>query len=216
MASINRFTLVQIYGSLNDKPSVLGWAPAGYEEPALVSGHIILGVTVTESDYEQPIAVMKRGYLRGVDEGAESWAVGDILYGKNDGTVTKVRPDAPLPQVLVGTVFADEGAGLFTVDVDVRVLPNIGELTGVKRETPADLDVLIFDGAAHYYEPRRLTASDVENVPSGSVSDTDVQAAIDAIAARVLALEQRQTVEMVPAIGAVLASSATLYAPTVA
>jgi len=45
---------------------------------------------------------------------------------------------------------------LHTVDVDVRVLPSLGELSGVSVETPADLDVFIYKASTHVWEPRAL------------------------------------------------------------
>lgn len=163
MATINRFTLVQLAsGALDSKPTVNQWNPSAYEEPALTTGHIILGVAMTDSDYEQPVAVMKRGFMREVTpQNSESWSVGDILYGKSDGSITKTRPAGPLPQVIVGTVFESgldptESFTICTIDVDVRVLPSIAELSGVTRETLANLDVLIYNGTTHAWVPRQI------------------------------------------------------------
>jgi len=159
---IDRFKLVRLSsGALDSKPVVEQWVGAAYEEPALTSGHVILGVTMTAADYEQPVAVMKRGYLRDVySQNSESWSIGDILYGKSDGSITKTRPAGPLPQVIVGTVFdtyTDQGENtVHTIDVDVRVLPSIAELSGVTRETLTDLDVLIYNGTTHAWVPRQI------------------------------------------------------------
>ena len=112
MAAINKFTLVQIIGNASGKPTVQAWSPSAYEQPGLSSAHKVLGVTMTDSEYEQPIAVMKRGYLRDVNEqNGETWAVGDILWAKSDGSITNVRPTAPLPLVVVGTVFQVDVVG---------------------------------------------------------------------------------------------------------
>lgn len=157
MATINRFTLVQLASdALYGKPRVMTWNPSAYEEPALTTGHIILGVAMTDSDYDQPVAVMKRGFLRDVArQNSETWNVGDILYGRSDGSISNVRQAGPFPQVIVGTVFETVGV-LHTVDVDVRVLPSLAELSGVTRETLANLDVLIYNGTTHAWVPRQI------------------------------------------------------------
>lgn len=158
MSTIARFTLVQIDGADSGHPAVVPWAPSGYEQPGLSTAHTVLGVTMTDSEYEEPVAVVRRGILRDVaEQNGETWAPGDVLWSKNNGTITKTRPAAPLPLVLVGTVFAGpDGGDLFTVDVDVRVLPSLGELSGVSVETPADKDVFIYKAATNLWEPRQL------------------------------------------------------------
>ena len=52
MATIDKFTLVQISSTIDDKPSVTHWSPSSWEEPEFLSGHIVLGVTMTDSEYE--------------------------------------------------------------------------------------------------------------------------------------------------------------------
>jgi hypothetical protein len=156
MATIARFTLVQIVGADDEHASVVPWAPAAYEQPGLATAHKLHGVTMTASEYLEPIAVMRRGTLRDVArQNGETWAVGDILWAKSDGSITKTRPAAPLPLVVVGTVFETVGVA-HTVDVDVRVLPSLGELSGVSVETPADKDVFIYKASTHLWEPRQL------------------------------------------------------------
>jgi hypothetical protein len=153
---IPRCTLVQIAGADSGHASVVPWAPAAYEQPGLATAHKVLGVTMTASDYQQPLAVMRRGTLRDVArQNGETWAVGDILWALSDGSITKTRPAAPLPLVVIGTVFETAGV-VHTVDVDVRILPSLGELSGVSVETPADLDVFIYKASTHVWEPRPL------------------------------------------------------------
>lgn len=153
---IARFTLVRVSGSSAGLPTVVRWSSASYEEPALSIAHKIAGVTMTSSVSAEPLTVMQRGYLRDVArQNGETWAVGDILYAKSGGSITKTRPDGPLPQVIVGTVYETIGV-LHTVAVDVRVLPSIMELSGVTRETPVNLDVLIYNGTTHAYVPRQI------------------------------------------------------------
>lgn len=153
---IARFTLVQLVASQEGRPSVMAWSPLAYEEPALSTSHLVLGVTMTAATTYDEVAVMRSGYLRDVArQNGETWAVGDILYGKADGTITKTRPAGPLPQVIVGTVFETIGV-LHTVDVDVRVLPSIAELSGVTRETLVNLDALIYNSTTHAWVPRQI------------------------------------------------------------
>jgi hypothetical protein len=153
---IARFTLVQIEGADSDHPGVVPWSPGAYEQPGLDTAHQLLGVTVTDSEYQEPIAVMRRGVLRDVArQNGETWAVGDVLWAMNDGSITKTRPAAPLPLVVIGAVFETVGV-VHTVDVDVRVLPSLGELSGVSVETPADKDVFIFKSATNVWEPRQI------------------------------------------------------------
>lgn len=142
-------------GAQDNKPEVEAWNPSSYEQPSLLSPYKILGVSMTASEFQEPVAVMRHGYLRGVTDGG-SWVVGDLLWAEAGGTVSRTRPAGPLPQVFVGTVFQSEGGGLFTVDVDVRVIPSLGELSGVSRETPVDLDVFIFKNSTKVWEPRVL------------------------------------------------------------
>ncbi len=155
MATINKGTLVVVYAGASGKPTVRAWSPSAYEQPSLVSALKILGVAMTDSEYEEPLAVMKRGYLRDMSDGAETWAVGDVLYASSTGTLTKTRPAGPLPQVIVGTVFA-ANASNWDIDIDVRVIPSLGELSGVSRETPADKDVFIYKSSTNVWEPRQI------------------------------------------------------------
>jgi len=177
---MNRFTLVQVVGQEYDHPTVIAWTPASYEQPGLTNAHKVLGVTMTGSVFQQQVAVMRRGIMRDVPvQNAEVWSVGDVLWAKADGTITKTRPSGPLPLALVGVVYEGSGGGNCTIAIDVRILPSLGELSGVSAETPADLDVFIYKSSTHVWEPRRLLGTDVSYTPSGSLSAVDVQAAID-------------------------------------
>lgn len=156
---IPKFTVVTVSGVDSDKPTVVRWAPAASEHPENLTAPKILGVTMTDSEYLEPVAVMRRGYLRDVAEtSGETWVTGDLLWAASDGSVTNVRPAAPLPQVFVGTVFDGSGA-TFTVDVNVTALPNIGELSGVDRQTPVDRDILVYRADTSLWEPRQLWKS---------------------------------------------------------
>jgi len=163
MATIPRFTLVQISSSGDGHPAVIPWSPAAYEQPGLSTAHKILGVTMTPSAYQEPVMVMRRGLLRDVTEqNGESWSVGDILWAASDGSITKTRPAAPLPFVLVGTVF--EATSAIAIDVDVRALPSLGELSGVSVDAPEDGDVFVFNVGTHCWEPKTIGPTHTERV----------------------------------------------------
>lgn len=154
---IPKFTLVEIVSGYGGKPTIQAWAPADWEQPGLASAHRIQGVTMTDSEYNEPVAVMREGYIRSCSaQNSETWAVGEILWGRSDGSISHTQPGAPTPLVVVGVVFADEGGGLFTIDVDVRVLPSFGELSGLSVETPEDLDLVFYNATTHVWEPRPL------------------------------------------------------------
>jgi hypothetical protein len=155
--AISKFTVVTILGVDDNKPSVEPWSPNSYEHPANTTSPKILGVTMTDSEYLAPVAVMRRGYLRDVTPATGSWSVGDLLWAQADSTVHNTRPAGPLPQVFIGTVFDSTGGSApYVVEVNVTVLPNIGELSGVDRQTPSDLEVLIFKESTQVWEPRPL------------------------------------------------------------
>jgi predicted RecA/RadA family phage recombinase len=190
---IAKGTVVQILASSAGRPTVIRWSPSSYEEPAVVAGQKVLGVAMTDADQSDNIAIMKSGYLRDVSDGSESWSVGDVLYAGSNGVLTKTRPAAPFPQMIVGTVFEANGAN-WDLAIDVRVLPAIGELSGVSRETPASGDVFIYNNTTHVWEPRALDhngditgrstatahpASAITNTPAGTIASTDVQAALN-------------------------------------
>lgn len=199
MTTINKLTLVQLAVDPADNlPQYIAWAPGTSEQPAITTGWKAYGVAATDATDEQRLAVMTYGYLRACPaQNGETWAVGETLWAKADGTATHTRPDAPLPQICLGTVFEDEGGGNFAVDVFVRAIPSLGELSGVSRETPVDKDVFIYDNANEYWEPRQLVhnedldgldtgsahpASAVDYTPSGDLISTNVQDAIDELA----------------------------------
>jgi hypothetical protein len=117
---------------------------------------------MTDSAVGEPVAVMRSGILRGCAQtGGETWVAGNNLWGKAGGGISNVRQTAPTPQVLVGQVAYSEGSSLFTVVVNVQVLPSLGELSGVSQETPADKDVFIHKLSTGVWEPRKLNLPDI-------------------------------------------------------
>jgi hypothetical protein len=99
---------------------------------------------------------MMRGVLRDVArQNGETWSTGDNLWALSGGSISHTRPDGPLPLVFVGTVFETIGV-LHSVVVDVRVLPSLGELSGVSVEAPADKDAFLYNGTTHLWVPRQI------------------------------------------------------------
>lgn len=172
--TINKFTLVVVSASASGHPTVTKWSPAAYEQPTLSSANKIMGVTMTDSTTSDQIAVMKRGILRDCSmQNAETWAVGDTLFAKSNGSISKTRQAGPLPQVIVGTVF-DVTASLCAIDVDVRIIPSLGELSGVSQEAPVDKDVFIYNSTSHFWEPRMLVHT-TDLTPASLLTDDHPQ-----------------------------------------
>lgn len=177
---IPKFTVVGIAGVSGGFPLVSKWDVSTGELPRLDSTYGLFGVTTNDSNGiddetrdREPVAVMMHGRLSGIDDSA--WNVGDVLWGDptNFGAVTNVRPSAPLTLVRVGVAM---GGGV--VAVNVVVIPAITELTGVAIETPADLDVMVFDAAQGCYVPRalfhsRTVTADDAALPTDNVIQVD-------------------------------------------
>ena len=147
--SIAKFRVVYVDGIDASKSAVKLW-DGGAGAPTLDTTLRILGVTMTGSAYQEPVAVMKRGYIRSVTPGGTPVA-GDLLWAQADGTVSKTKPTPPTPLVFVGTYL-----GGSVVHVDVKVFPSMSELSHVKIETPVEFDVFIWDPAQSAFVPRKM------------------------------------------------------------
>lgn len=151
---ISKFTLVRYVATGGSAPRVQAWSGSA-ESPGLT--HTIAGVTLSDSEFDQRVYVMRRGKAENVTQaGGETWIVGDVLWAKAGGVVTNVRPDAPVPQVLVGFVHRAVGGGVFDVAVNVTVFPSLYEISNVRREALADKDVLIWKASTGVAEPRQI------------------------------------------------------------
>lgn len=161
--AFQRCQLVVVTGDDTGLPKCAETSIPAVEEPELAYTHRAVGVTMVQpAGGGEAGPALRFGYLRTVAQAAgETWAVGDILWAASDGAATNVRPAAPQPQVMLGHIFQDEGSNNFSVVVDMRVIPAIGELSGVARETPEDFDILIYDAATHAWYPRRMSAADI-------------------------------------------------------
>lgn len=152
MAAIPKFTVVYTTGATSGRAAVASYSP-GNSPPDVATAHSILGVTMTASDEDEPIAVLRHGYVRGIVAGDITGGLpsaGTLLWCGSQGKPTTTRPTTGV-QVLVGTYM---GGGV--VDVNVTVLPGVGEMSFVKRETPAEYDVLIWSPTDSAFVPRQL------------------------------------------------------------
>jgi hypothetical protein len=154
MADLAKFTVVYTVDADTGRAKVQAYDPSGETAPALADGHSIQGVAMTDSNADDPVAVMRRGYMRNLNSThLTGWepSVGDLLWCGASGKPTTTRPTDDAAQVFVGTYI---GNGV--VDVDVKLLPSLQELTFVKRETPALYDVLIYDTGTSLWVPRQI------------------------------------------------------------
>ena len=149
MATIAKFTVVYTDAAASNKSEVKVWA-GGSAAPTLDTALRITGVTLTSSVTGEHVAVMKRGYIRGVTPGGSPVA-GDLLWAQADGSVSKTKPTPPTVLVFVGTYI-----GGSVVHVDMKVFPSLSELSHVKIETPAEFDVMIWDPAEFAFVPRQI------------------------------------------------------------
>lgn len=157
--ALDKFVVVKVASLGSNKSGVVPFEPTDDSAPEVLAAHQVLGVTMSStSTFGDQVAVMRRGYFRGLVAGdfhaSTLPTAGDRLWCEGAGRVTHVRPAGSGAQVFVGTFL---GSGI--ADVNVTVLPSIGELSFVKRETPAEFDVLIWDPGEGAFVPRRLDHS---------------------------------------------------------
>jgi hypothetical protein len=130
------------------------------------------GLTAAQSEYvigiaAQDIALNGWGYvtwfgeIKGVNTtgGGEAWVDGEILYYNPavTGGLTKTRPTAPNPKVIMAAVVHAAANGV------LFVRPTFGDLLGnlttnVEVNTPANGDLLIYDAVQARWENAQLTA----------------------------------------------------------
>jgi hypothetical protein len=130
------------------------------------------GLTAAQSEYvigiaAQDILLNGWGYvtwfgeIKGVNTtgGGEAWVDGEILYYNPavTGGLTKTRPTAPNPKVIMAAVVNAAANGV------LFVRPTFGDLLGnlttnVEVNTPANGDLLIYDAVQARWENAQLTA----------------------------------------------------------
>lgn len=112
---------------------------AGLISTEQAAAHLV-GLAVHETaDSGDRLWVIKCGILRDCDTSA--WAQGQTLWAGVGGNLTGTQPGAKVARIRVGMVL-EANAVTGALWVDVRVLPAIGDLTGVDVATIADLQML--------------------------------------------------------------------------
>lgn len=125
-----------------------------HEYPRLTATHAVAGVLLADASNNQPCSVMRSGIAREVvDMNAEGWVAGDTLWAGSDGYPTNVRLSAEAGcQIYIGRVynatFVESGTPdyyVYDIDVNVQVLPSIGELSNVAYNAgPEDNSRFVF------------------------------------------------------------------------
>ena len=158
MADITKFTVVYASVGSGGKAKVESLDPWSGSVAAVVAGHAMVGVTQTDANEDEPVIVLRSGYLRGVTTShLTGWepSVGAPLWCGASGKPTTTRPETGL-QVYVGTYL---GSGV--VDVHVQMIQSIGELSYVKRTFPSESFVLIWSAIDGAYAPRQMVYADL-------------------------------------------------------
>jgi hypothetical protein len=160
------------------RPGVVPYT-GGVQTPGLEQAHQVLGVTMTDSAEDDQVEVMHRGILRDCDS-LENWSAGDVLWAKDNGTMTNVRPVAPDALVVVGFVLGQftEG-GPYDVVIDVRPVPPPSELSNVLAESVENFDALLYDLDAQVWRMRPIHGSRSTDA-SGNAGPLDHLVRVDA------------------------------------
>lgn len=159
-AAIAKGELVMFDGSVGASGVLKGKPSTG-----VTNGQLIMGVAAEAIASNGFGLVSSFGLVRGFNTTGtpygEVWADGDILYYNPSyaGGLTKNLPAAPTPHIVVAAVVNAATAGSGSVFVRVQAEPLISQLSDVYAPTPANGDVLVYDGVQSRWE----------NVPASSV-----------------------------------------------
>lgn len=159
-AAIAKGELVMFDGSVGASGVLKGKPSTG-----VTNGQLIMGVAAEAIANNGFGLVSSFGLVRGFNTTGtpygEVWADGDILYYNPSyaGGLTKNLPAAPTPHIVVAAVVNAATAGSGSVFVRVQAEPLISQLSDVYAPTPANGDVLVYDGVQSRWE----------NVPASSV-----------------------------------------------
>lgn len=159
-AAIAKGELVMFDGSVGASGVLKGKPSTG-----VTNGQLIMGVAAEDIASNGFGLVSSFGLVRGFNTTGtpygEVWADGDILYYNPSyaGGLTKNLPAAPTPHIVVAAVVNAATAGSGSVFVRVQAEPLISQLSDVYAPTPANGDVLVYDGVQSRWE----------NVPASSV-----------------------------------------------
>lgn len=153
MSYIDRFRLVFVDGLDGGRPAFTVYDPGQDMDGTIAFGHRLVGMTMSEGDGSEPMAVMRGGWFRDLATGdITGWEpdANDLLWAGDGGKPTTTRPTTG-PQILVGTYL---GSGI--ASVQLTVFPGPSDLSWVDRDALEDLDVLIWDAASGQWQPRQL------------------------------------------------------------
>jgi hypothetical protein len=152
-AAIAKGQLVMFDGSVGASGVLKGKPSTG-----VTNGQLIMGVAAESIALNGFGLVSSFGLVRGFNTTGtpygEVWADGDILYYNPAfaGGLTKNLPAAPLPHIVVAAVVNAATAGSGSVFVRVQAEPLVSQLSDVYAPTPANGDVLVYDGIQQRWE----------------------------------------------------------------
>ena len=169
-AAIAKGELVMFDGSVGASGVLKGKPSTG-----VTNGQLIMGVAAEAIANNGFGLVSSFGLVRGFNTTGtpygEVWADGDILYYNPSyaGGLTKNLPQAPTPHIVVAAVVNAATAGSGSVFVRVQAEPLVSQLSDVYAPTPANGDVLVYDGVQLRWENAPIsTAGAVTSVTGTS------------------------------------------------
>ena len=169
-AAIAKGQLVMFDGSVGASGVLKGKPSTG-----VTNGQLIMGVAAEAIALNGFGLVSSFGLVRGFNTTGtpygEVWADGDILYYNPSfaGGLTKNLPTAPIPHIVVAAVVNAATAGSGSVFVRVQAEPLVSQLSDVYAPTPANGDVLVYDGVQLRWENAPIsTAGAVTSVTGTS------------------------------------------------
>ena len=169
-AAIAKGELVMFDGSVGASGVLKGKPSTG-----VTNGQLIMGVAAEAIANNGFGLVSSFGLVRGFNTTGtpygEVWADGDILYYNPSyaGGLTKNLPQAPTPHIVVAAVVNAATAGSGSVFVRVQAEPLVSQLSDVFAATPANGDVLVYDGVQLLWENAPIsTAGAVTSVTGTS------------------------------------------------
>ena len=145
-SQIDKGTAVEFTGALGNSGRItVGPSLASPSTPT----EYFIGISAEDIPDNSDGRITSLGKIRGVDTrgGAENWQDGDLLYvsGSSAGSLTKVKPSSPTPDILAATVVSSSPNGIILVR-STYPLP-INELTDVLITNPQDGDVLTYSAS---------------------------------------------------------------------
>lgn len=152
-AAISKGQLVMFDGAVGASGVLKGNPSTG-----VTNGQLIMGVAAEAIALNGFGLVSSFGLVRGFNTTGtpygEVWADGDILYYNPSfaGGLTKNLPQAPTPHVVVASVVNAGSGGSGSVFVRVSAIPAVSQLSDVYAPTPANGDVLVYDGVQQRWE----------------------------------------------------------------